>query len=757
MPGFTDGHLEAERDITERGLVPFRTRFTLHLHKVKAPRHLRDKTIVIACERKKQVAVSPPKRKCEETGDDIVVNEKIYIYLVLARRGNRCDGDYFSNTLNAPSGPSVPGFETAMAQITLRHKNIDGIVLDCVSLNLAKFVTRHHSLSRTELDLQLGGTLEITVEAQIFDQKTQEGNPEAEEDAPNINEIYCKDDALDILDIRPAPESVLPEVSTGKCALESDENSSDDEKSEDGSNAVSWPDDDGVEPPPENETKVNFDNRFADEDCSISRCTSDIQCVGQNADQKHEVTEEHEDPNEDDEYDDGGGTGSFFNRKFTRKPGEEYTTIYLGGTWVEDATIVEVETPRKMIFWSIQGPEEYESDDDSDDEGSPKKHNVMTVSTIKPGPAATPGKMSSLQKSVMRLEKPDPSAIIELGAPISLTKSTVLAATKLLVHDVQYVDEPLLSDSEEVDDDEEDNYSSSTDASSEVSEEATDLARKQSINIRQLDEIDNVPDDPGGGTQNAFCGKQPDEIDGLGIPKIEETETDRVEELTFQLREMEKYIRALQAELTDSLMANKKLTNRIEEMESAPNATNESSRKTSLRSHGSEAETEPQNSPEERKRSVYSVVTATSVSDGTKEYIEVLLKELEAEQQRNIASRREQDRLLVVIEKLNCELHREPAIVEVMNELSEAKVHLAIEKTEREKLERTLQQLQQTSQTKGVSRKKKKGDIFGFTGGRPKSPKTPSKSPRKKQALDTVSPGSSKHPEEFGSPRSVLV
>lgn len=771
MTGFTNLHVEAERDITERGLEPFRVRFTLHIHEVKAPRHLRNKTIVIACERKKQIAVTKPKQRAEESGDDILVNENIDLNLVLARRGSYADEDLTRSKSDALDASPLQGFETVMAQITLRQGDVNGTVLDCASLNLAKYVTGRHSLSRMELVLQLGGTLEITVEAQIFDQKTQvetslvdeDGSlhrvasggfaSSREEDQPNpqLQE-------LDIDGLQPATESVFAELETDKNASDDGNGALDDDKSWHDSNTDSLPDKDELEPLVADDPNVHFSKQAYSESGLLSACTTESEYAAQEVHYDGDISGEHVQEDEDGK---DGTKGNVRQRISHRQPGGEYSTVYSGGTWVEDASIVEVETPRKLIFWSIHGPDEYESDDeDSDCEGLHKKHNQMTVSSIKPGRPAQTGKLSSLQKSVMMLEKPAPPHVIELGGPISLVRSTVLAATKFLVHDVQYIDEPPLSDSDDKNEDEDidnENDYSSSDESSEI-----DLGAKlesiKSSNIRPLDELENALDDTGGDDQT-------NEIDITKVPSKGDSDEDRIGELTFQLREMEKYIRQLQDELKISLLDNSKLTCKLQEgkgVKGLQSSTDESSRKTSFKSHSSEAELDSENKIDghkqmcERSTTQYSGMSTVSVTEGTKEYIEMLRRELEAEQQKNRASRKEHDRLLRVIEKLSSELNRDPEAADVVKQLTEAKMQLATEREERQKLESIVLKLQGKSKAKDSKSEKKKG-FFGLPGGKSKSSKPLSSSSKKRRSIDSANRSGADARDEFGSPRSVLV
>lgn len=761
MTGFTNLHAEAERDITERGLEPYRVRFILHLHEVKAPRHLRNKTVVIACERKRQIAVTQPKRRAEESGNEILVNENIDLYLVLARRENCAGQDLTDAKPDGSDASPLSGFEPVMAQITLRQGDLNGTVLDCVSLNLAKYVTGRHSLSRTELVLQLGGTLEITVEAQIFDQKTQVETSLVNEDdslshagasSSEEEQANSPPQELDTAGLQPETESIFAELQT-------DQSASDDDKSGENSNTGSLSDKDDLELPIADDLKVHSSKHAYSESRLLSSCTADTDCAAQKANHEDEVSEEHA-PEEEDE-----GDKVDIRKLSHRQPGGEYSTVYSGGTWIEDASIVEVETPRKLIFWRIHGPDEYESDDeDSDSEGLPKKHNAMTVSSTKPGRPAQTGKLSALQKSVMMLEKPAPPNVIELGGPISLVKSTVLAATKFLVHDVQYIDEPPLSDSDSKNEDEEEDEdiddegdcSSSSDKSSEISNLGSKLESIQSGKVRHLDDFENVPDYPWGDVQCNSGGDGTDESEISKVPSMGDAEEDRIGELTFQLREMEKYIRQLQDELKISLRDNANLSSKLGEVQDVQSSSGETARKASIKSQASEAETDSENKTDGRKQSESSDISTVSVNKGTKEYIEMLRKELEAEQQKNMASQKEHLRLLEVIGKLNSELDREPGAADLVKELTEANLQLATERVERQKLESTVGILRGKGKTKDAKGAKRKG-FFGLPGGKSKSTKSSSSESNKKHSSGSTSRSGVDVEDDYGSPRSVLV
>ena len=126
------------------------------------------------------------------------------------------------------------------------------------------------------------------------------------------------------------------------------------------------------------------------------------------------------------------------------------------------------------------------------------------------------------------------------------------------------------------------------------------------------------------------------------------------------------------------------------------------------------------------------------------------VRELQEEQEKNAIFQREQDRLLSVVEMLNGELDGEPEMIEIVNELSEGKFALALERTERERLENIVRQLRSSEEKKKGNAEKKKGLFFGYTPPWPKSPRSPARRSVPGESL-TKAPSKS-----FVSRRSII-
>lgn len=142
---------------------------------------------------------------------------------------------------------------------------------------------------------------------------------------------------------------------------------------------------------------------------------------------------------------------------------EEFVTKYKGGVWKEAPMITTVNTPNKLHWWSIKGPEEFDEINANQEElvdvGNgimvPRKvyRRTMKIATREHG--AIPGRMSRLQKCNVWSESPI-EQVIALGKPVSVRNSCVLHVAKLMEENVKHVDEPMLSRSEsETEEDEE--------------------------------------------------------------------------------------------------------------------------------------------------------------------------------------------------------------------------------------------------------------------------------------------------------------
>lgn len=427
--------MDGETDAIDRGLQPLRIRFVIHILSIKVPAHLQGKKIVLSCERKGQTTVTENPVHVASSVDDIQVNQVLELYLTVARR-EKIGAEASNSHDPVVSSESIPGFETIMARITLRNESMKGAVLDCVPLNLANFIPGGHFITKSELSLRLGGKLSISVEAEIEDEDflgkdcEKTGTPFAKDE--DVCASVAKSNSSDTSS---AVQKSASKKSFGSCC----------------NTTEITPPDAGVSLSTESTARpisgAGSNERHNEK--LFSSCTT-------NGEQDNLV--ELSATNEDTvivqkEHTQAGKIAGLWRGVFSWNAEKEYSTQYSRGTWKETPRLLELDGPQKLILWSIEGP----SDDTDEQEGAEegdgprlkRKHKSMTVSCSKPGPPAKVGKLSPMQKCILAPKVPVQPMTIPLGAPISLLRSSVLAASKFLVHEIKYVDEPLLSDSEE--------------------------------------------------------------------------------------------------------------------------------------------------------------------------------------------------------------------------------------------------------------------------------------------------------------------
>lgn len=166
-----------------------------------------------------------------------------------------------------------------------------------------------------------------------------------------------------------------------------------------------------------------------------------------------------------------------------------YNTITDEGLWQEVPLCTSVPSPFPIEIWSIAGPEEIDPEEEEEmvDIGdgvlAPKRNITLLQATAKcsstkAGPLATIGDMSPLQKCRISPRKRRRPLVHDLGKPLNLHKCTVLEASRRMEHDVIYIDEPNLSDSEEFDDEDDEEDDDDDDYENESDNEAGEDANE---------------------------------------------------------------------------------------------------------------------------------------------------------------------------------------------------------------------------------------------------------------------------------------
>lgn len=682
MEGSIPVYMDDEMDVIDRGLEPFRVHFCFYLLNLKVPTHLRGKVIILCCERKGHMAMIEKPVHIEPSADETQINQVLELYSTMARR-EKIDAEILSSHDPVINGEPIPSFETVMARITLRNENPKGAVLDCVSLNLATFISGRHSITRLELSLQLGGKLAISIDAKIvsddliakkctttettFVNNVDFGASEAKLNSGGSNPVVQESESNKKIGSGCNNTEIAPPTRNVSYSTESTAKS------------VSDTDGDGHE-----------------DDKLFSSCTTNGE-----QDNLTEISTRIEDKESAHQDNMQAGKPSFWREVASWSVGEEYSTQYSGGIWRETPRLSELGGSQKLVMWSIEGPSDDGNEEDDVQECSesaPKrKHNSMTISCSKPGPPARVGKLSPMQKCILAPKIPAKPTVIPLGAPISLLRSSVLAASKFLVHEFKFVDEPLLSDSDEEEEEEEDKEEEDEDEDeeddTEREEESSDNDDKdeeedgdnKGEKAREEDEADDGKrecDENASLSKSATpeqnmdeeCLEQPDqqfstvysskasksgdssesgESDRVGAyhdTRNENLEGEREEEeafqgslrgdgheqsseFMFQIREMEKCIFELREELRSALIENRKLRSELEKAKS-------------------------ENLEQDASREDIGCKDCYGNEDD-KCLIGELKQQLRVERDKNVRCQLEQERLLGVILALKSELDRE--------------------------------------------------------------------------------------------------
>lgn len=143
--------------------------------------------------------------------------------------------------------------------------------------------------------------------------------------------------------------------------------------------------------------------------------------------------------------------------------GAPHSTRYSKGIWTEKPRITHLHSPQPLRLWTINGPDESRDDDEEqqivymDDNVLVYTKNIQMlraqweILNQRPGPPASVGKLSPLQKfqiSVAHPVKPFNHAVIPLGNPLSLSRSCVVSVSGMInTHGRTVPDPPALSES----------------------------------------------------------------------------------------------------------------------------------------------------------------------------------------------------------------------------------------------------------------------------------------------------------------------
>lgn len=389
----------------------------------------------------------------------------------------------------------------------------------------------------------------------------------------------------------------------------------------------------------------------------------------------------------------------------SRTPAEPYSSLTDEGEWVGPPIITEIGSSLPIMVWSIQGPEEIDPDEESDEmemeDGTVvPKRNISKLqsgaaalnanSTTKASPPALPGDMSPLQRCYFCSTNVRRALYVALGKPLDMKTCTVLSASRTLSHTrVEVEDPPMISDSEG-----EEDRSDETDVESEVD-------RSQASEDYTVERTDTGFVDQAVLTSIVGPSSSIAESESEASIKIR-SNASQTAELMNRINELEDDANSMKQALKKSgILVNdlqqeelylKKLLGEHEERKQMKANQTEMS-KTSIVALGMASQHPPTESDagnvDEDENSV-ELRLAEEERDAACQRLKMLQAEVFSES--NL--RQENERLLTVILNLKRELDRESGVPDVLDMLKQAKSDLALERGRTESLQFELAQMQ---------------------------------------------------------------
>lgn len=783
-----------EADARERGLNTFQTCVRLHVRHVERVENIADMPVVVTCERKGNVFATAPHAGAVN-GQLTRIDETIELSLVMARESQYGDEGLRENG-PVHGAPPLPGFETVMSRLAIREGSMHGSVRDCLAVNLARFMSGAQATSDELFEMQLGGGLLVRVEFVLVqdtepDQKSSVEQPNhktlaltgalnmslRQQEAPGENEDGSEDD-------------------DGVAVSERDDR--------DGRNGIGKRDCstkkmDGTDE--RDETHGGGDTDQGDE-TGEKYGTAERDGIARR-DEDEDVDDEEEDEEEEDEADAGEDDvdeGHLIRRASYRQSlpaamegtseepasdenaSDEYVHVveqpqhpltplvlarhrckpfvgeYSEGVWEETPTLTHFKTPMEICVWSIQGPDEEEDDDEEEmiDVGdgvmAPKRNirqlqSLYNCSSTKPGPNAQRGKMSLIQKTHLWSAQAYGPTVIDLGPPVTLSHNSALATSRMIAQDVQYIDEPDLSDSEDSPSD------SGSDASDSTSDTSGSSVRLRRVGPRVCKDK-SLPNSPVAIKSSLTYGSV-DATSTTGEELYQPTRSSSSEgssgdtATSSVLREQPR----CSADVPETAAEMAGLVQRVNELErenqalqriaheSREEAAENGRKLAGMQEHALRLEKERASNSEGHAEAMAAIRRLRMELDEARE--QRTGKGTDSGELETM--RIENARLLDVILSLKRELDREPGSPDVMQELLAAKTALAVEQARREQLEHTVAMLQSGASPKSSSADRKKaGGFFGLSKNSTKKQKAHSapSSPRFSDASDSNSPRS---------------
>lgn len=143
-----------------RNLTPLRFRLELVVTYLEQPFEY-DAAVVFTCERRGAIFATNP-AEAQPGEKRRLFNESIVLDLLLFRKSG-FDDEWLIGSEVIANGEPISGFDPVMTRLTLRESLLDGIVIDCVAVDLSNFILGAHGVVEDILELQLGSHVGLRV------------------------------------------------------------------------------------------------------------------------------------------------------------------------------------------------------------------------------------------------------------------------------------------------------------------------------------------------------------------------------------------------------------------------------------------------------------------------------------------------------------------------------------------------------------------------------------------------------------------
>lgn len=163
---------EEARLARARGLTPLRFRMELVATYLEQPFE-NETPVVFTCERRGFVFATSPAEQLLGSKRRFFEDSIVLDVLVLRKPGfDECT--MANDTEVVSNGEPLSGFDPVMTRFTLREGTSEGMVADCVAIDLSKFILGAHGIVEKDIELQLGSKVSMRITTDLHGTITEE-------------------------------------------------------------------------------------------------------------------------------------------------------------------------------------------------------------------------------------------------------------------------------------------------------------------------------------------------------------------------------------------------------------------------------------------------------------------------------------------------------------------------------------------------------------------------------------------------------